>query len=134
MDNGIEKLRSGAEALCEWDSPLRERLLFAAMQFWAAYIHQDQWPDSLRRQADPLLRILLQRGRIPDTIASLPEDAVPDLSSRLLEFFELAERVLIGTDRNLWTIEHSVESTRWETTQWIRRVCNGEVPSGLRPY
>lgn len=101
-ENGIEQVRRGADALCERNEPLRERLLFAATQFWAAYFFYEYWPNPLRARADELLQTLLSRGKITESIASIAEDAVPDISSRLLEFFELAERLLVDSDLSRW--------------------------------
>lgn len=96
MQNGIEQLRTGAEALCDWESPLRDRLAFAADRVWHAYFFRDQWPDSLERQADELVGILCAHGSISATVARMTEEMVPDVSSRLLEFIEQAELVLAG--------------------------------------
>ena len=101
-ENGIAQVRHGAEALCDGEGPLRERLLTAATAFWGAYFFYDRWPAVLKLPADELVQKLLSRGRIADTVASITDDAVPQLSSRLLEFFEMAERVLGGTDLSGW--------------------------------
>ena len=102
IENGITQVRDGADALCEREGPLRERLLLAATAFWAAYFFQSRWPSALKAPADELVRSLLSRGRIAETVASLTDDAVPQLASRLLEFFEMAERILGGSDLSQW--------------------------------
>jgi hypothetical protein len=102
IENGITQVRDGAEALCDREGPLRERLLLAATAFWAAYFFQNRWPSALKAAADELVRSLLSHGRIAETVASLTDDAVPQLASRLLEFFEKAEQALGGTDLSRW--------------------------------
>lgn len=92
MQNGIEQLHRSAEALCDWECPLRERLAFAADQFRKAYDFRDQWPDSLKREAEELLRFVSVQGNV----TRMSEDAVPEASSRVLEFAEQAELALAG--------------------------------------
>lgn len=92
MQNGIEQLRRSAEALLDWECPLRDRLAFAAGQFRRACAFRDQWPDSLKRQADELSRSVAVRG----TVMSMSEEMVPEVSSRMLEFVEQAELALAG--------------------------------------
>lgn len=96
MSNGIEELRKGAEALCEWDGPLRERLLFAARRFWSAYFFHHEWPEELARRSDAIVRELFERGPIRQTVATMPDAEVPKVASRLLEFIEDAELSLTG--------------------------------------
>lgn len=90
MQNGIEPLRRSAEALCDWECPLRDRLAFAVDQFRRAYVFRDQWPDPLKQQAEELLRSVSVQG----TVTSMSEEMVPELSSRMLEFVEQAELAL----------------------------------------
>lgn len=90
MQNGIEQLSRSAEALCDWECPLRDRLAFAADQFRKAYVCRDQWPESLQRQADELSRSF----SVPGTVSRMSEDVVLEISSRMLEFVEQAELAL----------------------------------------
>ena len=90
LRHATESLRDAEHVLCEWDGPLRDRLLAAARSFGRAAACEAVWPSALACEARGLLRRLTAAGTLPRTIAAMDEDEVVEAVSRVVELCEAA--------------------------------------------
>ena len=90
LRHATESLRDAEHVLCEWDGPLRDRLLAAARSFGRAAACDGVWPPARSSEARGLLRRLTAGGTLPGTIASMDEDEVVEAAGRIVELCEAA--------------------------------------------
>lgn len=92
MQHGLEYLQKAKITLIVSASVPRERLATAGQLFWAAYYYHEQWPAEWRAMSKELVSQLLCNGIIADTVASMSDDEVANLSARMLAFLNALEQ------------------------------------------
>jgi hypothetical protein len=83
---GYQHVAAAHDALCNGHADPRRRLEMAAVSFWKALPHSDDWPPAFRQKALAVSERLFDRGSLPTTILALTPREVEQLSAELEEF------------------------------------------------
>lgn len=92
MIDGLDDVRSAAEALATRDERLKARLSEAGRDVWSAMYHADDWPPHLRERAERVQKAILAHGTVQESVAQMNVEEAKEVAGQILDLLIELER------------------------------------------